>query len=305
MHDCPTDETLAAFVDGRLDPAARARVIEHVSECSACRDVILLASEIAAETETGNPSTGMALRLFRWPGSVAVLAAAAALVIVLLTPALRDLVLANRGGMGSVAEAAGSLEHRSIVTRTSADLRYKPVKPVLRSGGAPPPQEWRLLKALANLETRASRKPAADTLHALGVAYLLNGNDGEAVGRLEEVLRLETGVQDAPDAVEVSTNAGLLSDLAAAYHARAAGRQASGDTARDWDMALRTSARALSLDPQSAAAAWNRALILESVRDRTGAREAWQRYLRLDPDSPWAAEAKLHHAELGADLPSQ
>jgi ABC-type lipopolysaccharide export system ATPase subunit len=44
MNHCPTEETLAAFVDGMLDENAKAGVIAHLANCSECRDVVLTAS---------------------------------------------------------------------------------------------------------------------------------------------------------------------------------------------------------------------------------------------------------------------
>ena len=49
----PTDETLAAFVDGRLDGETRRRVIEHMADCADCRDAYLGAQEWAAQSSVG------------------------------------------------------------------------------------------------------------------------------------------------------------------------------------------------------------------------------------------------------------
>ena len=39
----PSDETLAAFLDGRLDPETRRRVIEHMTTCDECYSVVAAA----------------------------------------------------------------------------------------------------------------------------------------------------------------------------------------------------------------------------------------------------------------------
>src|SRR5213592_1840720 len=43
----PTDETLAAYIDGRLDKETRKRVVEHMAECPECFDVVMGGREIA------------------------------------------------------------------------------------------------------------------------------------------------------------------------------------------------------------------------------------------------------------------
>src|SRR3954471_18383905 len=37
---CPDPETLAAYVDGMLDPAARAAVEAHAADCRDCREIL-------------------------------------------------------------------------------------------------------------------------------------------------------------------------------------------------------------------------------------------------------------------------
>lgn len=52
--------------------------------------------------------------------------------------------------------------------------------------------------------------------------------------------------------------------------------------------------QALSAAPDSAAARFNRALLLEQLADLEAAAEAWRRYLALDASSEWADEARQH-----------
>ena len=48
MH--PSEETLAAFMEGRLEHVARKQVLQHLDmeDCGECRDVLLLAAEADA-----------------------------------------------------------------------------------------------------------------------------------------------------------------------------------------------------------------------------------------------------------------
>lgn len=68
---------IAAFVNGNVDAATRARVLAHVNDCPECRDEIMEASHIASKL----PSRG------RWQVPLTAFAIAAALLIMLLPKA--------------------------------------------------------------------------------------------------------------------------------------------------------------------------------------------------------------------------
>jgi Flp pilus assembly protein TadD len=92
----------------------------------------------------------------------------------------------------------------------------------------------------------------------------------------------------APEAQ--SSDAGLLSDVGAVLLAR----QADGDVQRALDLLE----RAVTLDPNRAEAWFNLGLAAEGARKPDRAREAWKRYLALDPSSEWATEARWHLEKL-------
>lgn len=48
MTFCPSEETLASFIDRRLDREARRRLIEHMSVCVDCREVVVTAAAFKA-----------------------------------------------------------------------------------------------------------------------------------------------------------------------------------------------------------------------------------------------------------------
>ncbi len=48
---CPSEETLAEFIDGRLDPEARRSVVEHLAVCGECRDIVMAADEFGGLRE--------------------------------------------------------------------------------------------------------------------------------------------------------------------------------------------------------------------------------------------------------------
>ncbi len=111
-----------------------------------------------------------------------------------------------------------------------------------------------------------------------GVRNLLDGKWDAAVTLLEQARKL------AP------RDAWIASDLAATYQAR--GRQ----LARAYDLfqALDTAGEAVRLDPSLLEARFNRALALTDLHLPWDAEEAWRDYLRGDPSSGWAAEARGH-----------
>src|SRR2546423_11082276 len=77
----PTDETLAAYIDGQLDEETRKRVVEHMAECPECFDVVMGGREVAGAEEPRG-------RVVNWPRQAAISLAAAAVVAmaVFLTP---------------------------------------------------------------------------------------------------------------------------------------------------------------------------------------------------------------------------
>src|SRR5260370_16375706 len=81
----PSDETLAAFIDGRADAETRKRVIEHMVGCNDCYATFQAASEMrerSAERVVPFPRRRVAV-------IVTVAAAAAIVFLLFFTPILR------------------------------------------------------------------------------------------------------------------------------------------------------------------------------------------------------------------------
>jgi CHAT domain-containing protein len=104
------------------------------------------------------------------------------------------------------------------------------------------------------------------------------------------VERLEHLVDERPG------DAGLWSDLAAAYLARAVEPPA---TPLDFARALEASLHALEIDSKLAEARFNAALAFERLGLRREARESWNELLQMDPSSGWADEAEIRLQRLG------
>jgi CHAT domain-containing protein len=113
-------------------------------------------------------------------------------------------------------------------------------------------------------------------------------------GRLEEaVSKLEQASQTTP------TDAGIVSDLAAAYLERGNRR----GQARDFAFALDAAERALALDRSLPEVWFNLALARESLLLTRYAEEAWDGYLELDSISGWANEARWHRLKVRSPDP--
>ena len=272
MERCPSEEGLAAFIDGRLDERSRQEVIEHLAECGECRDVVVTANEYGESVQA--PQGGEVVRGRFQPLLAPLLAAAAVVAVVFGVPSIRERIL-PKSGMEELVEAANGLPKRPTEARLSGDFVYKPHS-VPRGGTETTELEMEYL-ALRS-EERVSRNPSSANLHELGVADLFVQKK-----RRNAVTILERAAKEKPDSLEV------LTDLTAAYLAR-------GDEG-DYQRAYETAMKAWSME-QSPITAWNRALALERLDREAEAIAAWQKYLELDPSSEWSAEAKQKIADL-------
>lgn len=262
MTDCPIDiEELAAFIDGRLTPERRAQVIEHLDTCADCRDIVMTADQYA---RTEKPADNVVRGRFGRRTAIPAAAAAAAIATWLFVGPL------SRSGMETLVAASASMKQRPIAARFSADFPHKDYprmrgngepEPVLES--TPPPDAYKV----ANVGKYASAK----RLHAAGVALMMLD---EPHFHEQAVKTLKRAAAKRPNDPEI------LTDLSAAYEA-----------VRQSQLALETADRALAIK-ETPAAIWNRATALESLRQDDKAREAWNRYLQLDPSSEWAAEVR-------------
>lgn len=261
---CPDTERLACFIDGNLRDEERTALLRHISGCPECREMVLVADEIASsEAREGNVVQGR----FRPRTVLTAAAAAAAVIAVLFVGPWRD------DDMEKLAKAAGTLDARVNAARFSAEFPYRSQR-TLRSGNGAD-AHYEIVEVASDVAARAEKAGSARSLHAGGVAYLLLGPEY----RDRAVEALETARQKAPG------DAAVLNDLSAAYIAIG-----------DYGRALQAASESAALQ-ESDAAAWNRALALRAMGRVEEAKSAWQHYLRLDPDSEWAKEARTYLTE--------
>jgi CHAT domain-containing protein/tetratricopeptide (TPR) repeat protein len=134
-----------------------------------------------------------------------------------------------------------------------------------------------LLKAEYEIRDQLSRRSEdASLLAAKGKAELLEGQYSAALASLNHALDLGP---DAPD---------LLCDLATAY----AQRGEAENRPLDYGEALEYLGRALAKRPNDPVFLFNRAVVDERLNLFEQAQNDWDHYLKVDPNGPWADEAR-------------
>ena len=264
----PGAETMAAFLEGKLAPGEVATVAAHLRDCADCRTVT---GETARFTADEDARAQRPRAVLGWKGWAA---AAAAAAIVATVPLLR-----RPAPLTSLIDASPR-EYRRVEGRLSgfpwARLQGGP------RGPSDTQAEHELTSVAHEVLGRTTQDDAVEARHAAGVAHLLID---QTTASLDALAHAADESKDAP----------IWNDLAAARFAVAVRE----DRAVELPLALAAVDRAIQLDPRSAEAHFNRALILERLGTRDAARKAWQRYLELDPASDWSNEAREHLRALG------
>ncbi len=284
LDDRIDPETLAAYVDGRLAPDERAAVEAKLASDDDSYE--LLVELMRTQDALPEPQVRGGRR---WGWAAGAVAAAAAIIIAVrlgsMTPSgpqqdprIEALIAAVNGERYVEPRLTGGFPSGPVrsATRGSSD-------PTNRGTGDLASQNLGRLAAVGEAQKRSLADPSASNLHASGLGQLLLGSLDQAIDTLE------SASANAPE------DATILSDLAAAYAARAAGAQ----SARDWSNALDRAERSLRLNPALVEAAFNRALALEAL-NLDSALVAWRTYLDLDRSSEWATEARDRLAKLAA-----
>lgn len=267
MIDHPTEQTLAAFVDDRLDSAARLDVTEHLANCGECQEIVMTAVDYQT---SDNVTTG-------WFGGKRRIAAVAAAIAVAAGLSVVFLPSTMRADIDDVIAATESVHERPGPGRLAA-MSYK--KDATNRGM--PPTDPLEVDPYTKLHII---RPELRDAHAQGVATLMLA---EEPSDLQDAIRLlEQARKEAPDDDRVAN------DLAAAHIALGA-----------WTDDRKELERALALSEElwkrnrTAEAAWNRAEALQLLKRDEEALQAWDAYLDIDRASPWAREAELQKGYL-------
>lgn len=272
---CPEAQVLAAFVEGRLNPAEHESIKQHVAHCDDC---IFLAGEAVAGLRVKEMKPVRSKRRGRY----LLLVAALALMIV---GAITLLQRRPTDPWRQLIALAGRTENRAVGPR----LNGFPYRPVREKSRSPSVQEvdfamLRLRAVAAELLRSPASSPSPQDLHLRGVAFLLAGDPQSAT------VSLRQATEQRPE------DAGWWSDLAAARLAVA--ENGAETDARVVLRALAAADYALRLEPRHLPALFNRALAIESLHLGPPARAAWDAYLRAEGAGEWAREARERRALL-------
>src|SRR5262245_2461792 len=306
---CPDAEVLSAYLAGRLRGAEKAAVTEHLAGCEDCYFVFAESARIVVvETWWDRLKRG-----WRWPtishsrwtlvaGPIAGLAAAA--LVLTIQPQLQPRWWPGRSEVADLVAAVGT--SRRIEPRLTGGFAYAPLlsSSVVRSGDRGEPDVRRggsleqtlspdLRIAAIRTEQRLQDERKVERLQAFGAAQLLVGRTDQAVSAFEEATRL------APKEPR------LQSDLAAAYLVRFNEQEKDKKDLENVTKAVAAATQATEANPSLAEARFNLALALEALSLRNEARKAWEEYLKVDPNSPWAQEARKHIEGLSPEKQSQ
>jgi CHAT domain-containing protein len=140
----------------------------------------------------------------------------------------------------------------------------------------------RTAELIRKIREQEESKSEEESFHLAGISYL---------AWPESESSFEAAVDYLERAVASSPHSGeAWSDLAAAYFALA---QETVEPA-GFMQSLSAAIKAVDLDPTLAEARFNKALALESLFLDSAAEREWKRYLELETDPGWAAEAYDH-----------
>jgi CHAT domain-containing protein len=280
----PDPGLLAAHAERRLSATEAAQVEAHLARCSRCHEEFAETLRFALDEEEEAPVPNRPLAFTRRPAFrfLVGLAAAAALVLAVrqFWPARQ--APAKPSLLADLARAMGT--KRFIEPRVTGGFQHSRLI-VLRSGERPQGLDAHspaVLAAVARVRERAEKDSSAEAQGALGVTYLVSGDVNAALRTLE------SAIEQAPQDPQI------LTDLSAAYLVRAARL----DEPADLPKALESAEKAIER-PDAPVEAWfNRALALERLHLVDAANRAWDDYLKRDPNSGWADEARQHKENL-------
>jgi CHAT domain-containing protein/cytochrome c-type biogenesis protein CcmH/NrfG len=306
--DCPGGRVWHELAGGLLPPEQTLACIEHASRCDYCGPLLHAAvSELAGlhgevtESERKHIATlesaqaewqqKLAQRIAgtippnrsspwwrTWMTDSRIAVAGASVLVVAGIVGVSSWVVVQ----GRQPAAAGQLLARAYTDKRTLELRiagaaYAPLR-VSRGPAASftsrPPE---LLKAEALIAGQMASHPSDPAwLQAQAQADVLEGKYDAAVESLHRALELEP---HSPS---------ILTDLATAYFQRAQ----QEDRKDDFGAAYEYLSQALKYRPDDPVALFNRAIVGERQFLFHQALDDWDRYLQVDPNSAWAAEAR-------------
>jgi len=283
-NGCPEPEVLAAYVDRGLSLSERARVDAHLASCPQCIALVAGVARTVEALSVLRPNaavTAEATPLMTRRAFGGALAAAAAVIAVLATPALVRPWLGRDSGLVNLVDSVG--EQRSVLGRLTGGFPHAPLgAPSAGGQGGRPAGGDRVQLTAGKVRESFGDRETPSQMHAVGVSQLLAGRYDDAAQSLLAASR------------EQPANARYLSDVAAVQLERAR----LGLRPDDLPRALAAADRARRLAPSLKEAWFNRALAASALSLNAEATTAWTEYLKRDKVSPWASEARSRLDEL-------
>ena len=250
-NGCPEPEVLAAYVDRGLSLSERARVDAHLASCPQCIALVAGVARTVEELSALRPDVAVAAEatpLMTRRSVAGALAAAAAVIAVLATPALVRPWLERDSGLVSLVDSVG--EQRSVLGRLTGGFPHAPLgAPSAGGQDGRAAGTDRVQLTAGRIRESFGERETPSQLHALGVSQLLAGRYDDAAQSLLAASR------------EQPANAQYLSDVAAVQIERAR----LGLRPDDLPRALAAADRARRLDPSLKEAWFNRALAASRI----------------------------------------
>lgn len=273
--NCLDAETLAALIDGRLEPISRERTQAHLNECADCHEAFVESARLDRELDEhhGQQTSGsLWKRRGVWYGALGAVAAAVVAAVI-----VRPLSSSPERELDSAIQqlAVAAAKDRLTEGRLSGPFDWAPIPAEMRSPGRVSRQPDVEVQA-RRLQLLAPTLPIALRSRAMGMALLAQGDLDGAI----EQLNIAVTVSDADPRALVDLSAALLERW----------RQRSDRS--DAQNAKNRAEAALAQNPANAEAAFNVALAAEALGLKDEAIKAWVRCASLYPTSKWAAEAR-------------
>jgi|HubBroStandDraft_1064217.scaffolds.fasta_scaffold00079_19 cytochrome c-type biogenesis protein CcmH/NrfG len=302
---CPDEDRLRLLLPGQLEPEEADELLTHAAECDWCGTVLREAAQdvtgpptdeeekLAGKARLADPRSRRQLVdrivppkrtdgpwhliLRWWPAAGLAVAALAGVVgypIWARSPAHTERLLAD-----------AYTKHRQMEMRVPG-AKWGPVRTQMGTESSSFNQPVELTDAVSNIKRGIDAHPDDPTwLQLQGRADLLDGKDEAAIVELERAHALRPA------------DASILLDWGTALF----------EKAEKTDPKLRADAferfsEGYRLKPDDPALLFNRALAAQRIPVYNEARDDWEKYLRIDPTSGWAQEARQHLNEVKKNL---
>lgn len=208
-------------------------------------------------------------------------------LVVLLVFATGFLIWKNASQSSEILMALNRFQKNNRPTQARiSGFDYAPKIEGTRGGKE---ENLELVSAKARATEAVLKNETAENLHELGLVYLAENNYDEAIKQFEKALKKNSKL------------AKIHNDLGVAFLEKA--KLSEEGRLENNGRASEEFSRAIELDNNLLEAYFNRALCIQALNVSYDAKEAWEKYLELDKNSPWAEEARKNLEMLEKNKP--